>query len=115
MSKSINTLTRQLRDLNTETRCKAAQNLSEMGAEEAVPTLISVFETDQSEKVRSIIAESLVAFGHFDEVIAALIKAKNNDADETVKVSAEWALGQIAKNRGFTSIQALIDELNSKD
>ncbi len=112
MSKSVNTLTRQLRDLNPETRSKAAMNLGEMGAEEAVPTMIAVFKEDKDEKVRSVIAETFALFNSNDEVIAALIYARDNDESEIVRVSAKWALDQIVKTRGHTSLQALLDDIS---
>ena len=51
ISESINTLTRQLRDLNPETHSKAPMNFGEMSAEEAVPSMISVFKSDKDENV----------------------------------------------------------------
>ena len=114
MSKSINTLTRQLRDLNSDTRSKAAMNLGEMGAEEAVPSIISAFKSEQNEDVRSVFAETFALFGHMDSVVKTLISAKNNDTSAKVKISAEWSLGQIAKKRGHASIQELIDSFGSQ-
>jgi len=111
MSKSINTLTRQLRDLNPETRSKAAMNLGEMGAEEAVPTMIVVFKEDKDENVRSVIAETFALFSSNDDVVEALIFARDNDKSEIVRVSAIWALDQIVKTRGHASLQALLDEI----
>ncbi|NHJ04824.1 MAG: HEAT repeat domain-containing protein [Candidatus Heimdallarchaeota archaeon] len=111
MSKSINTLTRQLRDLNPDTRAKAAMNLSEMGAEEAVPSMISAFKTDTDDTVRSVFAEALALFGNSKEVIEALIFAKNNDKSEKVRISSDWALGQITKARGYTNLEALLNNL----
>ena len=78
MSKSINTLTRQLRDLNSDTRSKAAMNLGEMGAEEAVPSIISAFKSEENEDVRSVFAETFALFGHMDSVVKTLISAKLN-------------------------------------
>ena len=114
MSKSVNTLTTQLRDLNSDTRSKAAMNLGEMGAEEAVPSMISAFKDEQNEDVRSVFAETFALFGHMDSVVKALISAKNNDPSEKVKISAEWALKQIAKKRGHASIQEFLDTFDSK-
>ena len=111
MSKSINTLNRQLRDLNPETRSKAAMNLGEMGAEEAVPSMISVFKSDKDENVRSVIAETFALFSSNDDVVAALIHAKDNDKSEIVRISADWALNQIVKTRGHASLQALLDAM----
>ncbi|MCK5159354.1 MAG: HEAT repeat domain-containing protein [Candidatus Heimdallarchaeota archaeon] len=111
MSKSINTLTRQLRDLNPETRSKAAMNLGEMGAEEAVPSMISAFKKDKDENVRSVFAETFALFSSNDDVVAALIYAKDNDKSEIVRVSANWALDQIVNTRGHASLQALLEEI----
>lgn len=111
MSKSINTLTRQLRDLNPETRSKAAMNLGEMGAEEAVPSMISVFKSDKDENVRSVIAETFALFSSNDDVVTALINARDNDKSEVVRVSAKWALDQIANTRGHVSLQAMLDTM----
>jgi len=111
MSKSINTLTRQLRDLNPETRSKAAMNLGEMGAEQAVPSMISVFKSDKDENVRSVIAETFALFSSNDDVVAALINARDNDKSEIVRVSAKWALDQIVTTRGHTSLQSLLKEI----
>jgi len=114
MSKSINTLTRQLRDLNADTRSKAVMNLGEMGADESVPSIISAFKKEQDENVRSIFAEAFALFGHFDSVIKTLITSKNDDESEKVKISAEWSLGQIAKKRGHASTQELLDAFNTE-
>ncbi|MHA1122471.1 MAG: HEAT repeat domain-containing protein [Candidatus Heimdallarchaeota archaeon] len=111
MSKSINTLTRQLRDLNPETRSKAAMNLGEMGAEEAVPSMISAFKKDKDENVRSVFAETFALFSSNDAVVAALMYAKDNDKSEIVQVSAKWALDQIVTTRGHTSLQSLLEEI----
>ena len=110
MSKSINTLTRQLRDLNPETRSKAAMNLSEMGAAEAVPSIISAFKVEKDEAVRSVFAESLALFPDIEEVIKSLIYAMNNDESERVRISSEWSLEQIAKAKGYASRQTLLDD-----
>jgi HEAT repeat protein len=110
---SISRLTRELRDLNPDTRIKAAMNLGEMVAAETLPTLISVFKKDDNENVRSVIAEALANFKDFDEVIDALVFANENDKSEVVRVSADWALKQIARNRGYSDLQALLD--NYKD
>ena len=115
MSTSINRLTRELRDLNPETRSKAAMNLGEMGAAEALPSLVSAFKKDQDETVRSVIAETLALFGTHDVVIPALIFAKDNDESERVRTSAEWALGQVAKARGHASTKALLDDFQDKE
>ncbi len=111
MSKSINTLTRQLRDLNPETRSKAAMNLGEMGAEQAVPSMISVFKSDKDENVRSVIAETFALFSSNDDVVAALLNARDNDKSEIVQVSAKWALDQIVTTRGHASLQAMLDDM----
>ena len=115
MSTSINRVTRELRDLNPETRTKAVMNLGEMGAVEALPSILSVFKTEQDESVRSVIAETLALFGTYDDVIPALAKAKDNDKSERVRISADWALGQIAKARGHVSTQALLDEFQDNE
>ena len=52
---SISRLTRELRDLNPDTRIKAAMNLGEMVAAETLPTLLSVFKKEDNENVRSVI------------------------------------------------------------
>ena len=114
MSESVNTLTRQLRDLNSDTRSKAAMNLGEMGAEEAVPSMISAFRDEQNEDVRSVFAETFALFGHMDSVVKILISAKNNDPSEKVTISAEWALKQIARKRGHASIHDFLDNYNSQ-
>ncbi|NHJ39993.1 MAG: HEAT repeat domain-containing protein [Asgard group archaeon] len=111
---SINRLTRELRDLNPDTRIKAAMNLGEMVAAETLPTMLAVFNSDDNENVRSVIAEALANFSDFDEVINALANAKENDKSEIVQISADWALKQIAKKRGFTDTQIMMDEINKE-
>jgi HEAT repeat protein len=108
---SINRLTRELRDLNPETRIKAAMNLGEMKAAETLPTLLSVFKKEKDEKVRSVIAEALASFTDFDDVVKALVNAKENDKSELVRISTDWSLKQIAKNRGYADLQSLLDDM----
>lgn len=112
---SINRLTRELRDLNPDIRIKAAMNLGEMVAAETLPSIISAFKKDDNENVKSVIAEALANFSDFDEVITALVNAKENDKSEIVRISADWALKQIAKKRGFTDLQTLLDDINKED
>ncbi|NHK29804.1 MAG: HEAT repeat domain-containing protein [Asgard group archaeon] len=112
---SINRLTRELRDLNPDIRIKAAMNLGEMRAAETLPTLINVFKKEENENVKSVIAEALANFNDFDNVIDALIFAKDNDKSEIVRVSADWAVKQIAKSRGYSDLQALLDDYKDDD
>ncbi|NHJ48428.1 MAG: HEAT repeat domain-containing protein [Asgard group archaeon] len=108
---SISRLTRELRDLNPETRIKAAMNLGEMKAAETLPTLLNVFKKETDEKVRSVMAEALASFTDFDDVINALKFAVDNDKSELVRISAEWSLKQISKSRGYADLQSLLDDM----
>jgi HEAT repeat protein len=87
-------------------------NLAEMGAEEAVPSMISAFKSEKDENVRSVFAEAFALFSSNDAVIAALINAQDNDKSELVRVSAKWAIDQIVKTRGHASLQSLLDGMN---
>jgi HEAT repeat protein len=86
-------------------------NLGEMKAAETLPSLLSVFKSEKDEKVRSVIAESLASFTDFDDVVNALLNAKENDKSELVRISAEWSLKQISKGRGYADLQSLLDDM----
>ena len=59
MTKSIAVLMRNLREANPEVRSRAAIDLGENKAEEAVSSLAKVMLTDEEPSVRSVAAEAL--------------------------------------------------------
>ncbi|MCE7744674.1 MAG: hypothetical protein GPJ52_06015 [Candidatus Heimdallarchaeota archaeon] len=46
-----------------------------------------------------------------NDVVAALLNARDNDKSEIVRVSAEWVLNQIVKTRGHSSLQVILDDM----
>jgi HEAT repeat protein len=111
---SINRLTRELRDMNPETRSKAAMNLAAMGASETLPSIISAFKKDANENVRSVMAEALASFSDYNDAVFALLTARKEDESELVRVSAEWALKEIAKKRDFSTVDELLESINEE-
>jgi len=106
MTKSISVLMRNLFDPNPEVRGKAAMDLGENLAVEALSSLVKVMMTDAVASVRSICAEALGTIAE-PTILPELVLALDKEEEEKVKQSISWAIATIAKKEGLTKEEAI--------
>jgi HEAT repeat protein len=111
MGKSVNVLMRNLYDPSPETRGRAAMDLGEMGAIEAVDSLAKVLQNDDQASVRAVCAEALGTIAE-PKSIPELVKALEDEKDDSVKFAIDWALKAIAKKIGKTKEEAIKEYTN---
>ncbi|MHA1630265.1 MAG: HEAT repeat domain-containing protein [Candidatus Heimdallarchaeota archaeon] len=106
MTKSISVLMRNLYDQNPEVRGKAAMDLGENLAVEALSSLVKVMMNDENTGVRSLCAEALGTIAE-PTVLPELVAALANETEEKVRQSISWAIEAIARKEGLTKDEAL--------
>lgn len=112
MTKSTDTLIRYLYDKNPETRSRAAMDLGEREAVEAISSLTKVLGRDDDPSVRSVCAEALGRIGD-SEAVEDLVVALETEENERVRLSLNWALKTIANKLGKT-VEELVEEETTK-
>lgn len=111
MTKSVNVLLRNLFGQSPDERSKAAMDLGEMGAVEAVDSLVKVLQNDDESTVRSVCAEALGTIA-VPETLPELVKALEEETDDTAKFSINWAIDAIARKIGKPREEAIEEYSN---
>ena len=108
MTKSISVLIRNLYDPNPEVRGRAAMDLGENVAVDAVSSLIKALLVDDEASVRSLCAEALGTIAD-PSSIRGLTNALNSEKDARVISAINWALDSISKKLGKTREEILVE------
>ncbi|MFW9921805.1 MAG: HEAT repeat domain-containing protein [Candidatus Thorarchaeota archaeon] len=112
MTKSISVLMRNLYDANPEVRGRAAMDLGENLAIDAVSSLTKVMLTDEEPNVRSLSAEALGTIAEASS-LPDLVKALNSETEDRVLSTINWAIDATARKLGISRDEA-ISEYSTK-
>lgn len=113
---AVNSLANALKDSHRGVRELIAECLCEMGpdAKAAIPALIDALAIEKDRHVRASIVEALGLIGEgTKEVVAALVKAKTDEAP-VVRCAVAQSLGQLAAQPEI-ALPALIELMDNKD